>query len=99
VEIDIRNCDTLTDDVLLTAAQSNPFLHLVELVLGGCHSITNRSVNVFMQENGIKKVLLIGCSKLTLDNIVTWKNKAIQNDWNFMLGCIVFQELPIPEND
>lgn len=54
VKIDIRNCDTLTDDVLLTAAQSNPFLHLEELVLQGCDSITNRSVNVFMQEHGIE---------------------------------------------
>jgi hypothetical protein len=54
VKIDIRNCDTLTDDVLLTAVQSNPFLHLEELVLRGCDSITNRSVNVFMQENGIE---------------------------------------------
>ena len=98
VEIDIRNCDTLTDDILLTAAELNPFLRLEELILGGCHSITNRGVNVFMQENGIKKVLLIGCSKLTLDSIVKWKNKAVQKDWNFMLGCVVFQELPRAEN-
>lgn len=98
VEVDIRNCDTLTDDVLLTAAKLNPFLHLEELILGGCQSITNKGVDVFMQENGIKKVFLIGCSKLTLGNIVEWKVKAVEKDWNLMLCCFLLQGVHSHEN-
>ena len=99
VEVDIRNCDTLTDEVFLAAAKSNSFCHLEELTLGGCHSITNKGVNVFMQENGIKKILLIGCSKLTLDDIFELKLKTVQNDWNLMLCYILFLVQPSNEND
>lgn len=99
VEVDIRNCDTLTDEVFLAAAKSNSFRHLEELILGGCHSITNKGVNVFMQENGIKKIILIGCSKLTLDDIFELKLKVVQNDWNLVLCYILFLVQPSNEND
>jgi hypothetical protein len=99
-EIEIINCDTLTDDVLSTAAKLNPFLHLEDLILGGCHSITNKGVDVFIRENAIKKILLIGCRKLTLDNVVKWKIEAVKKDWNLMLACVVIsQEAPSDEYD
>jgi hypothetical protein len=72
---------------------------LEELILGGCHSITNKGVNVFMQENGIKKIILIGCSKLTLDDIFELKLKVVQNDWNLVLCYILFLVQPSNEND
>ncbi len=85
IEIDISYCKTLTDDVLLTIAKLNPFLRLQKLSLLACCSITNKGVDVFMQENEIKKISLCFCRGITKDDIHKWESKAVEQKWDLEL--------------
>ena len=56
-QISIRFSDTLTDQVLLDAANRNQFLKLKQLEIVYCHVVTKKGIDVFFNDNNsLKKV-------------------------------------------
>nr|CAH0099456.1 unnamed protein product [Daphnia galeata] len=78
--INLKQCDALTDDHLLRIAKVNPFLKV--LSLRDCNSITEKGVNVFMQENEISKMHLSSCRNISPCAIMKWKREALQKNWD-----------------
>jgi hypothetical protein len=81
--IRVELCDTLTDDHLLKIGKVNPSLR--QLSLDGCNSITEKGVNVFMQENEISEVFLYSCRNISQYDAVKWEREALQKNWDLFL--------------
>jgi hypothetical protein len=81
--ISVELCDTLTDDHLLKIGKVNRSLW--SLHLRGCNSITEKGVNVFMQENEINRVFLISCRNISQYDAIKWKREALQKNWELYL--------------
>ena len=80
--IDLKQCDALTDDHLLKIGKVNPSLR--QLSLHGCNSITEKGVNVFMQENEICAMFL-SCRSISPSARFKWKREALQKNWNLLV--------------
>ena len=82
--ISVRQCDALTDDHLFSIAKVNPFLKVLSLT--GCNSITEKGVNVFMQENEISVMHLTSCRNISQCAIMKWKREALQKNWDLRVN-------------
>ncbi len=81
--ITVDHCDALTDDHLLRIAKVNPFLKALNLQY--CNSITEKGVNVFMQENEISFVHLHDCRNISPSAKIKWEREALQKNWNLLV--------------
>jgi hypothetical protein len=87
-DITIGGCDTLTDDVLLSAAKLHNFKNLEQLYLSGCDSITNIGISIFMQEdNKLEKINFSTCDQVSSESYVDfWKNEVLKKNWDLTIN-------------
>ena len=84
-EIDMYNCETLTDDVMLAVAKVNNFKQLEELSFVNCRFVTEKSIGLFMHDdNALKKIYIYG-KKISKRDEQRWKNQAIQKNWDLTI--------------
>lgn len=95
MKIDIRNCDTLTDDIFLTASQLHLFQNLNRLQLISCNSVTYQLIDLLMTEgNPLSDITTENCPNITVEDLKNWKRKFCQTAWNvrWYFRSAVFEE-------
>ena len=85
--IEILKCDTLTDDLLQRAASLHLFQNLAKLIISDCYLVTEKIMNVLMQEsNPIKNIHMtwFECNFATnYEEIVEeWEKVKIRKNWD-----------------
>jgi hypothetical protein len=86
VEITILRCTTLNDDVLLKVARIQTFSNLEELVVRGCHNVTEKGIDNFMNaQNPIKEIVLFSCRQISKSNVECWERQAKKNNWQLLI--------------
>ncbi len=96
-KISVNNCDTLTDDILSQAVHLHGFTRLKSLKILGCPNVTNRGIDLFMNEtNPLRRIHVysqrtqrereIAPSPITLKDIEDWKLKAEEENWELEIN-------------
>ena len=79
--------DSLTDEILLDAANRHQFLKLEELILEYCHVVTKLGIDVFFNDNNcLKKIELFECASLNEQDEDEWKRLIGQKNWQIDLN-------------
>ncbi len=90
-KIEILECDTLTDNVLLAATKIHQFENVTEIYLQNCDFVSKRGVDVFMQGgNSLEAIYFNICKKVNQENINFWENQAQKKNWDLYIefyGC------------
>lgn len=82
----VKDCLTLTDEVLQKAATHHHFQNLEHLELEQCNSVTKQGIDLLMNEsNPLKVIKLWECRSLTRKNVDDWKKKAAKKKWHVSL--------------
>lgn len=82
MSIDIKECSSLTDDIIQIAVESHQFKNLKTLIIHGCHSFTNRGIDNFMTDrNPLEKIELINCQGFTHDKRMRWMRQKKKENW------------------
>jgi hypothetical protein len=86
VDIDIAGCSMLNDDVLQEVVRVQKFHHLESLEVKKCHNVTEKGIDVFMNDqNPLKKIVLRWCRQVTKSNVDYWKEQAKMNNWQILI--------------
>jgi hypothetical protein len=86
VDIDIAGCSMLNDDVLQEVVRVQKFHHLESLEVKKCHNVTEKGIDVFMNDqNPLKKIALRWCRQVTKSNVDYWKEQAKMNNWQILI--------------
>lgn len=80
-EFEVSQCAVFTDDLLLKAAKQHQFKSLEILKISKCHSISPHGINVFRQENSLKKISFYCCKKMNKQYALEWKKQARKQNW------------------
>ena len=82
IKIDIRNCDTLTDDIFLVAFKLHEFQSLNMLHLRSCSLVTYQVVDVLMIDgNPVFSISTVACQNITKADVANWKKKFHHKNW------------------
>ncbi|XP_046455284.1 uncharacterized protein LOC124202853 isoform X3 [Daphnia pulex] len=96
--ISIHDCTTLTDSILEEAEKFHNFRNLEYLELYGCHSVTESSIDLLMNDNNaLKQIVLHHCKLFTQDAVDCWKDEINANNWFVSIDYWNFE--PAPENN
>lgn len=83
IHLYVKDCSTLTDDVLQKASNPHRFQNLEHLELEQCNNVTKQGIDMFMKEsNPLKVIKLWECRSLTRQNVELWKKQAIKKKWS-----------------
>ena len=86
-----RNCLNLTDDVLQKVFEFHSFTSLKELEFYMLHSLTDKGIDLFMNErNALEKIKLEYCDTVTPEKVRGWRNNAEKNNWNLTIDVSMF---------
>jgi hypothetical protein len=86
VEITIARCSTFDDDILQKVARIQTFSNLEELVVRGCHNVTEKGIDNFMNaQNPIKEIVLFSCRQISKSNVECWERQAKKNNWQLLI--------------
>lgn len=88
-EIEISDCDLLTDCVLLDVAKLHSFKNLEKLYFQYCHNVTKKAIDVVMQDgNALKQLTLIFCMKVSfMKNLQQWRDQTKKKNWELSIYC------------
>ena len=82
----IKDCITLTDQVLRKAVDLHRFKHLEHLELEQCNGITKQGIDLVMTtDNPLKAIKLWECSQITRQQVADWQKKANQKKWELAM--------------
>jgi hypothetical protein len=82
VKIDIRTCDTLTDDIFLIAFKLHQFQNLSMLLLRSCSSVTYQVIDMLMiGGNPVFFISTQDCQNMTEEDVSNWKMKIRHTNW------------------
>lgn len=82
----VKDCHTLTDDILHKAGQLHGFNNLEHLELEECHNVTSDAIEMLMKEtNPLKGIKLWQCRSITRQNVDRWKKKAVKMKWQVVI--------------
>jgi hypothetical protein len=86
VEIYIVSFCSLNDGVLQEVVRVQNFDRLENLTFEGCHNVTEKGIDVFMNaQNPLKKIVLHWCRQLTKKNFEHWEKQAKMNNWQILI--------------
>ena len=89
-KITIECCSSLTDNLLLDAANVHGFQKLECMTLDNCANISKRGIDFFMNEsNPLSSILFKSMQGVSQQNVDEWKALAIRNNWQFKNGYSV----------
>ena len=87
VKLYILQCDSLTDEHLLDAANLHCFHNLEKLDLVGCDNVSKKGIDVFMNSNNpLKEIHLERCNLLTQHDRDEWELVAKEKNWHLKLS-------------
>jgi hypothetical protein len=86
VEITIKRCSTLNDDILQKVAGIQNFHNLEKLDVSSSHNVTEKGIDIFMNaQNPLKKILIIGSDEISKSNVECWERQAKKNNWQLLI--------------
>ena len=86
VEITFVRCSTLDDDILQKVARIQTFSNLEELRIFGCHTVTEKGIDIFMNaQNPLKDILIHRCVEISKSNVECWERQAKKNNWQLLI--------------
>jgi hypothetical protein len=87
VDIRIARCSTFDDDILQKVARIQTFSNLKELRIFGCHTVTEKGIDIFMNaQNPLKDILIHRCVEISKSNVERWERQAKKNNWQLHIG-------------
>ena len=90
-KVSLTALDSLTDQVLLDAANRNQFCNLEELRIHFCYVVTKLGIDVFLNnKNSLKKVGLYQCVSLNKEDEDEWKSLIFQKNWQIDLDVYTY---------
>jgi hypothetical protein len=76
----IRNCPTLTDQIIEKACARNTFKNLTLLMLYNCRNVNQKGIDFFMNEmNPLAEITFVRCGYV---DILRLKEMAKEKNWN-----------------
>jgi hypothetical protein len=86
VEITIKRCSTLNDDILQKVARIQKFNNLEKFVVMFCHNVTEKGIDIFMNaQNHLKDILIDRCDEISKSNVERWEEQAKRNNWQLLI--------------
>ena len=86
VHVYVKDCPTLTDNVLRKACAIHQFANLEHLELERCHHFKPESVELLLKpSNSLKKLLLWQCQLITRQMVAKWSKKVEKSKWKLSL--------------
>jgi hypothetical protein len=86
VEITIKRCSTLNDDILQKVARIQKFNNLEKFVVMFCHNVTEKGIDIFMNaQNHLKDILIDRCDEISKSNVECWERQAKKNNWQLLI--------------
>ena len=86
VHLYVKDCVTLTDEILQKAALLHQFENLKHLELEQCNSVTKQGIDSLMNENNPLKVIkLWECRSITRQNVFDWNKMTKKKKWKVLV--------------
>jgi hypothetical protein len=86
-EVDISDCNALTDDFLQEAMKIGIFKNLQVLYLTACNLVTKQGLDALLINDGnpLAEIIFSYCEKVTKDNVYDWYKIAHLYNWELIL--------------
>jgi hypothetical protein len=85
-EVEISDCDALTDNFLQEAMTNGIFKNLEVLSFTACNLVTKQGLDALLiNENRLEEIIFSFCNKVTLRNVYDWCEIAHCNNWKLIL--------------
>jgi hypothetical protein len=85
-EVEISDCDALTDDFLQEAMKNGILKNLQVVYLIRCNLVTKQGLDALLiNGNRLAEIICSFCEKVTLRNVYDWYKIARRNNWELFL--------------
>jgi hypothetical protein len=86
-EVEISDCDALTDNFLQEAMTNGIFKNLEVLSLTACNLVTKQGLDALLINDGnpLAEIIFSYCEKVTKDNVYDWYKIAHLYNWELIL--------------
>ena len=90
-QLHICRCPSLTDGLLLDAANVHGFQKLESIDLQYCPNVTKSGIDLLMNEsNPLSDIGLMFMQGIRQQNVDEWKAMAIRNNWQLEIQSALF---------